>query len=279
MSQMPLGVVLAVGGDFADRLHRLQQAGFATMQLYYPPREYLAEPGRSELKRLIADSGFTVTSVVSHHSGESYADVAAVRRTVGLLPRETRAARVEATKRAADYAREIGCKFVFAHIGYVPEDRGDPDYQGLVDVTREICDYFQSQQVGFNLETGQEPAAFLAEFIREVGRDNLGINFDPANIILYGMGDPIAALDVVGKWVRGVHCKDGAPPTAGGQLGTEQPLGQGQVGIERFVAKLKQIGYSGPLTIEREIPGEQQMQDFFAAKKLLEGIKAKLGIG
>ena len=278
MPRMPLGVMLGVGDDFADRLRRLKQARFGTMQLSRPPDQWLAEPRRTEIKRLIAESGLKVTSIAAIYAGESYADVEAVRRTVGLLPRESRAARIEDTKRCADFAHEIGCANISSHIGYIPEDRADPDYGGLVAAVQEICDYLKRRQQGFCLETGQETAELLKQFIADVGRDNLKVNFDPANMIMYGTGDPIAALEVLAPWVRGVHCKDGVWPQAEGGLGEERLLGQGEVGIERFLAKLKEVGYEGPLTIEREIGGEQQMQDFLAGKKLLEEIKARLGI-
>jgi sugar phosphate isomerase/epimerase len=276
---MPLGVMLAVRADFAERLRRIGGAGFTTIQLSRPPDDYLAEPKRGELKKLIAECGLQVTSVAAIYEGESYADVEAVRRTVGLLPRTTRSARIEDTKRCADFARELGAPNVSSHIGYIPEERGDPDYQALVAAVRVICDHLQRQDQSFCLETGQETAELLREFIQEVGRENLKVNFDPANMIMYGTGDPIAALELLAPWVRGVHCKDGEWPKAEGGLGEERPLGEGQVGIRRFLAKLKEVGYEGPLTIEREIPGEQQMQDFLAGKRLLERIKAELGIG
>jgi sugar phosphate isomerase/epimerase len=278
MPRMPLGVMLPVGADFEDRLRRIQDAGFTTMQLSRPPDEWLAEPKRTELKRLLSGSGLPVTSVAAIYAGESYADVETVRRTVGLLPRETRAARIEDTKRCADFAHEAGAPNVSSHIGYIPEDRADPDYAGLVSAVQQICDYLQRRQMNFCLETGQETAELLKQFLADVGRDNLKVNFDPANMIMYGTGDPIPALSVLAPWLRGVHCKDGDWPKAEGQLGEEKPLGYGQVEIERFLAKLKEIGYEGPLTIEREVPGEQQMQGFLSGKKLLEEIKAKLGI-
>jgi len=278
MARMPLGVMLGVGPDFASRLARIKEAGFSTMQLSRPPDEHLAEPKRGELKRVIADSGLQLTSMVAVYAGESYADIATVRRTVGLLPQGTRAERVEDTKRCADFAREAGSPNVSTHVGYIPEDRSHADYQGLAAALRDICDHLEGQQQSFCLETGQETAELLREFIGDVGRGNLKVNFDPANMIMYGTGDPIAALEVLGPWVRGVHCKDGEWPQAAGALGEERPLGQGQVGIERFLAKLKEVGYEGPLTIEREISGEQQMQGFLAGKALLEKMKAKLGI-
>ena len=278
MARMPLGAMLAVRDDFADRLRRLKEAGFPTLQLSRPPDEWLAEPKRRELKQLIADSGLAVTSVAAVYAGERYADIETVRKTVGLLPPETRAARVEDTKRCADFAYEVGAANLSSHIGYIPEDRADADYTGLVGAVQEVCDYLQRHQQSFCLETGQETAELLKQFMADVDRPNLKVNFDPANMIMYGTGDPIEALAALAEWVRGVHCKDGAWPKGEGQLGQEKRLGEGEVGLERFLAKLKEVGYEGPITIEREVPGEQQMQDFLAGKKLLEGLKAKLGI-
>ncbi len=276
MPGMTLGVMLSVRDDFAARLARIKDAGFTTMQLSTPPREYMVAPKLGELRSLIAGSGLTVTSVAAVYEGESYADIAAVRNTVGLLPEATRAARVEDTKRCADFAYAVGAVNVSSHIGYIPEDKSHRDYGGLVSALQEICDYIRRNGQTFNLETGQETAELLREFIDDVSRENLGVNFDPANMIMYGTGDPIEALTVLALWVRGVHCKDGEWPKAPGTLGEERPLGQGQVGMERFLARLKGIGYVGPLTIEREVAGEQQMEDFLAAKKLLDGIRAKL---
>jgi len=227
----------------------------------------------------IADSGFTVTSVAAVYPGESYADIEAVRSTVGLLPRETRAARIKDTKRTADFAHALGARNVSSHIGYIPEDTSSSDYLGLVSALTDICDHLRRNGQSFNLETGQETAELLLRFIADVKRPNLGVNFDPANMIMYGTGDPIEALDLLAPSVRGVHCKDGVWPAAAGQLGHERCLGEGEVGIERFIAKLVQIGYAGPLTIEREVPGEQQIVDFIAGKELLDGIMGKMGIG
>jgi len=282
MAKMPLGVMIGVGKVMGGALKRLAEAGFTTMQTSSPPAEYLSEPRFGELKSKIAEAGFTVTSVAAVYAGESYADIETVRRTVGLLPPATRASRIQDTKRTADFARALGARNITSHIGYIPADTSDPDYAGLVAALQEICDYLTRHTDGrqsFCLETGQETAEALKEFIAEVGRDNLKVNFDPANMIMYGTGDPIEALDVLAPWVAGVHCKDGVWPKGPGQLGEERKLGEGEVGIARFLAKLKEIGYEGPLTIEREIPGEQQIEDFIAGGKLLEEVKGRLGIG
>jgi len=278
MPQMPLGVLLSVGDDLADRLARIREAGFTTIQLVSPPASWLEEPRRGQLKQVIADSGLRVTSVAAVYEGEDYSDIEAVRATVGLLPEVTRAKRVEDTKRAADFTNEVGAPNVSSHIGYIPEDRAAGEYRALVSAVQEICDYLQRRKMNFCLETGQETAGLLRQFIADVDRDDLKVNFDPANMVAYGTGDPIEALESLAEYVRGVHVKDAVGPKAEGELGAEVPLDQGDVGMERFVAKLKQLDYEGPLTIEREVPGEQQMQDFLAGKKLLDAIKAKLGI-
>jgi sugar phosphate isomerase/epimerase len=112
--------------------------------------------------------------------------------------------------------------------------------------------------------------------IKDVDRENLGVNFDPANMMMYGSGDPIEALNAVGPYVIGAHAKDGDYPKEKGTLGEEYPLGKGKVGIRRFLGKLKEIGYEGPITIEREISGEQQTRDILEAVKMLEELRTEL---
>jgi len=130
------------------------------------------------------------------------------------------------------------------------------------------------------LETGQESSAGLMQFIEAVGRDNLFVNFDPANLILYGLAEPIAALKEVGKYVRSIHCKDAKWGThPGEEWGEEVALGEGDVGMENYLRTLKEIGYTGPLTIEREIAHDpdKQKADIGAAVKLLEELREKIG--
>jgi len=182
-------------------------------------------------------------------------------------------------KEIADFARLLGVDAVGLHVGFVPHDPSDPLYAGAVAVTQEICDHCRANGQRLHLETGQESPEALLQFHGDVGRDNLFVNFDPANMILYGSGEPIAALRQVGGLVRSVHCKDAkwaAQP--GKEWGREVPLGEGDVGMEAFLATLKEIGYDGPLTIEREIPQEpaRQKAEIGAGVKLLEELKAKL---
>ena len=144
------------------------------------------------------------------------------------------------------------------------------------EMVRRVCDHAAGHGQTFALETGQESADVLLDFMGPP-RANLRINFDPANMILYGTGDPIAALDTLAPHVLTVHCKDGdwPPKNSPGALGEEKPLGQGSVGIERFIAKLKEIGYKGPLTIEREATDPaQRLRDILMAAGFLRRLTA-----
>ena len=166
---------------------------------------------------------------------------------------------------------------IATHIGFVPEDSLSEDYLGVLEAVRHVCDHAASHRQTFALETGQESADALLDFLLGANRENLGINFDPANMILYGTGDPIAALRILAQHILTVHCKDGdwPPRDSLGALGEEKPLGQGSVGMERFIAKLKEIRYKGPLSIEREAQDPaQRLHDIQIAVDLLRRLTA-----
>jgi sugar phosphate isomerase/epimerase len=183
-----------------------------------------------------------------------------VQRTVGFVPRATREERERRTLEISDFAARLGVGSIACHIGCVPENPENPDYLGVRDVVRRVCDHASRNHQTFALETGQEPARTLLRFIEDVHRPNLRINFDPANMILYGSGDPIEALRLLGPLVASAHCKDGDWPPEGvaGALGRERPLGEGAVGIPRYVRTLIEIGFRGPLNVERETDNQQE---------------------
>ena len=179
----------------------------------------------------------------------------------------------------ADFTKWLGCDTVALHLGFIPHDPAADGYSDIVQVTQQLCDHCGGQDQFLHLETGQETAEGLLEFIQQVGRDNLKINFDPANMILYGTGEPIEALKQVGHHVRSVHCKDGTWSDQPGETwGAEVPLGKGDVGMEAYLQTLKEIGYDGPLTIEREIPQdpERQRSEIGQAIELLADLRSKL---
>lgn len=280
MDKWPIGVFASLDAGLGVKLEVARELGVPTIQLHAPHRaSRTPEKAEAFLTRL-REAGITLTAVFGGFDGESYADIPTVVRTVGLVPRETRAARVREMKEIADFAKLLGCSVVALHLGFVPHDKQDPLYREVVDVTRDVCDHCRANGQSLHLETGQEPADTLLAFIGDVARDNLFINFDPANMILYGSGEPIAALQLVGKYVRSVHCKDGRWAQRPGQeWGAEVPLGEGDVGMESYLKTLDAIGYRGPLTIEREIPQEPERQkaEIGHAVRLLTDLKRKLG--
>lgn len=280
MEKWPLGVFASLDAGLGVKLEVAQELGVPTIQLHAPERATRTpEQARRFLDRL-ATLGIRLTAVFGGFAGESYADIPTVTRTVGLVPPATRAERTREMKEIADFARLLEVDVVALHLGFVPHDTAEGLYREVLDVTREICDHCRGQGQALHLETGQEPADTLLRFIGDVERDNLFINFDPANMILYGSGEPIEALEKVGRYVKSVHCKDAKWATRPGEeWGTEVALGEGDVGFENYLRTLDKLGYHGPLTIEREIPQDPQRQkeEIGRALKLLRELKAKIG--
>ncbi|MCX7843661.1 MAG: sugar phosphate isomerase/epimerase [Clostridia bacterium] len=190
--------------------------------------------------------------------------------TLGLVPEAYRNDRLKMLLMGSDFAKMIGVENLITHVGFVPEDPNDVKYKGLVSTIRYLASYCKRNGQHFLFETGQETPVVLLRLFEDVELDNLGVNLDPANLILYGKANPVDALDVIGKYVRGVHAKDALYPTTGKYLGLEVPIGEGKVNFPELIKKLKSMGYDGPITIEREISGEQQIKDILNAKALLE---------
>ena len=275
----PIGVFASIDAGLGVKLEVARDLGVPTIQLHAPERSTRTPAQAQAFLQRLGEYGIRLTAVFGGFEGESYADIPTVVRTVGLVPPSTRAARVAEMKEIADFAKLLGCPVVALHLGFVPHDRNEPLYREVLDVTREVCDHCRRHGQSLHLETGQEPADTLEQFLIDVERDNLFINFDPANMILYGAGEPIAALKHLGRWVRSVHCKDGKwAKNPGREWGQETPLGAGDVGMENYLRTLLEIGYKGPLTIEREIPQEpaRQKTEIGHAVSLLTDLKAKI---
>jgi sugar phosphate isomerase/epimerase len=272
---LALGVMTSLSPSPLEALQNVQDLGLTSVQVGYRD-EYDNEIGIRLIREAVESTGVEITTVFCGFPGESYADIPTVRATVGLVPESTRPERVERVRQIADFTAKIGVERVGAHIGFIPDDPADPQYLALVEVVRGLCDYLATLKLNFALETGQETAATLHRFIADVEengkRTNLKVNFDPANMILYGNDEPIPATKLLAPWIDGVHCKDGNWPTEPNKLGHEVPLGEGAVHVPEWIKTLLELNYRGPLTIEREISGEEQKQDILRAKSLLEGL-------
>ncbi len=257
---MEIGVINAVrnGGRCFEQL---SQFGLHVCQLVSFDVSQATPAVAETVVQESASAGVRVCAMWAGWPGPRVWDFLEGPTTLGLVPEEFRQERIAALKSWADFAGWIGAPAIITHCGFIPENLTDPDYPAVVDAIGEVAEYCDERGLGFWFETGQETPVVLLRTIERIGTSNLGINLDPANLILYGKGNPIDALDVIGPYVRNVHVKDGLYPTDGEHLGREVPAGTGKVAFPQFIAKLTEIGFSGELIIEREISGDEQARD------------------
>jgi len=280
MMENPIGVFASIDAGFGVRLEVVRELGITTIQLHTPTKGTRTAENAKAFMQKLQEYGITVTTVFLGFEGETYESIARTAETVGLVPEATRAARLAESYEIADFAALLGVTAIGSHIGFVPHDRTSPEYIAVVETIRSLCDHLLKNKQTLHLETGQEPVDLLMKFMDDVQQPNIFINFDPANLILYGIGDPLGALKTVGSRVRGVHCKDGTATTGtpGVDWGCEVPFGQGEVDAEQFLRILHEIGYTGPLTIERELSSEPERQkaEIKQAVEFINAVKAKI---
>lgn len=262
-----LGLIIGIGDDPDAAIAKVKALGMPTCQAY--AERFDAELA-GKLVKALENYGIEATSIVVGGPGKEVWDFYGGPLTIGLVPRETRAARIAQIKKASDFAKECGVPAVQTHCGFIPENPNEPLYKEVVEAMREVGEYCKRNGQNFRYETGQETPITLLRAILDVGLDNQGINFDLANLILYGKANPVDAIEILGPYVQGIHAKDGLWPTNPKNLGEEVPIGKGKVDFPKIIARLKEMKYPGAVTIEREISGPQQMEDVRGAKEYLE---------
>lgn len=270
-SRMRLGMIVSVSQDPEAALRKVHELGLPTAQVGV---EDFSDVMFSRLTAAVRKFGIEVTALNTAGPGPAVWDFYQGPETIGLVPRKYRAARVEHMKRASDFAKRAGFPAIHTHFGFIPENPNDPLYSEVVKAIREVAAHIKSNGQIVLYETGQESPVTLLRCITDVGLDNQFVNLDTANLILYGKGNPVDALDVVGKLVRGMHAKDGFFPTDPRKLGKEVPIGQGRVDFPTLFKRLKQLNYQDAVTIEREISGPRQMEDVRKEKIYLEKLIA-----
>jgi sugar phosphate isomerase/epimerase len=237
----------------------------------WKPELWTAERA-AQVREESAATGVRMTAFWAGWPGPAVWDLIEGPATLGLVPWEFRAERLDALKAAGEFAKALGVPAVITHLGFIPESPVGALFSEVVEVTREVAEHLKSLGLEFWFETGQETPITMLRLITQVGTDNLGVNLDPANLILYGKANPIDALDVFGAHVRNVHAKDGLYPTDPMKLGREVKVGQGRVRYPEFIKRLAEIGFAGELIIEREISGEQQRRDIAETVEYLRGL-------
>jgi L-ribulose-5-phosphate 3-epimerase len=253
-----LGLIVAAGEDPAGAMQKVHDLGLPTMQL---GTEDLSDEQLARVQAAVKKFGIEITALNTAGPGPAVWDFYQGPETIGLVPRQYRQARIEHLKRASDFAKKAEIPALHTHFGFIPENPNNPLYGETVTAIREVAAHLKSNGQMLLYETGQETPVTMLRCITDVGLDNQFVNLDTANLILYGMGNPVDALDVFGKLVRGMHAKDGFFPTDPRHLGREVPIGQGKVDFPLLFKKLKALGYQGPVTIEREISGPKQIAD------------------
>ncbi len=272
MAKIRLGVMASLEEGPEEALGRVHALGFPTCQVTCWHQELLNEATAERLRRAAEEHRVEITTLWTGLPGRTVWNFVEGPLTIGLVPPETREVRLAALKRGSDFARRLGVPSITTHVGFIPENPSDPLYPGLIAALKEIAGYCAANGQSFWFETGQETPVTLLRTFADVEAGNLGINLDPANLLMYGKANPVDALDIIGTYVRGVHAKDGEYPTNGRELGAEKPLGEGRVNYPALIGKLKALGFAGALTIEREISGPQQIEDIGRGKRFLEAI-------
>jgi sugar phosphate isomerase/epimerase len=254
-----------------DFFQKLAATGIPRVSLALDPVRENAHGAWSDFKSRCAQQGVTCVSGMMTAIGEDYSTLESIKRTGGVVPDEHWEGNWRNFQANADLAVRLGLKFVMFHAGFLPHEEGDPDFPKLVDRLSRVAELFAARQINIGFETGQETADTLATFLRQLNRPNVGINFDPANMLLYDKGDPLVALRTLGPWLRQCHLKDATRTRVPGTWGEEVVLGTGQVDWRAFFGVLGELRFTGDLAIEREA-GTQRVADIRSARTYLENL-------
>lgn len=273
---MRVGVLIEIfrDTDVDAKFAELRSMGMESCQLVCWDKELMNQETADKVNEAARRHIISITAFWCGWDGPKVWDFYDGQLTLGLVPEAFRFERMKMLQKGIAFADMIHVKDVATHVGYMPENPYDPNYAGVLTCLKDLVKLCKENGQNFLFETGQETPVTLKRAIQDIekdlGKGNVGINLDPANLIMYGKANPIDALEVFGEYVMGIHGKDGKYPTDGHMLGDEVPLGKGKVNYPAFVAKLKEIGYTGDITIEREISGEEQKKDIIMAKAILD---------
>jgi sugar phosphate isomerase/epimerase len=273
LKPMALGLLVNPFGAPEATIRRVHDLGFSNCFLSLDGYINSFTPElAAQMRELLARYAVTATTVEVVGPEPLVWDFMRGPATIGLVPPQTRAARIDALCQASDFAKQIGVAQVQTHCGFIPENPDDALYAGTVEAIRTVAQHCQGHGQHFLMETGQETPTTMSRMIRDVGLPNLGVGLDTANLILYGKANPVDAVDILGPHVRSIHAKDGRWPTDPSKLGEEVLIGKGLVDFKTVFTKLHRLGYAGAVTIERETSGPKQIEDVRQEKLYLEGI-------
>ena len=271
---MKIGTCISLANEveLARKFKDLRDCGMASCQLISWTPAHWTDEIAAYTRRLMAEYEVEVSAFWCGWTGPSAWNFYEGQATLGLVPPAYREQRVKELCAGADFAKKLGVEDVVTHMGFIPENPNDPEFYPFCDAVRQVAEHCKANGQYLLFETGQETPVTMLRCFEVVGMDNLGINLDTANLILYGRANPVDALDVFGKYVRNIHAKDGRYPTNGHDLGCETAIGEGKVNFRALFVRLHELGYDRYVTIEREIGGEQQRIDILNSIVYLKDI-------
>lgn len=251
-----------------DLAEKLRQTGIRRVQLALDPLR--ASPKLwADTGKIFREHGITIVSGMVGCLGEDYATLDSIRLTGGIAPDSTWEQNVKNISACAAIAKRIGLKLVTFHAGFLPPDESHPTFAKMLQRLDVVADIFMVQNILLGLETGQETAPELAGLLHKLNHPNIGVNFDPANMIMYDKGDPVKALHILAPWIRQVHIKDAKRTKIPGTWGQEVPVGTGEVDWRAFFSTFKHVVFNVNLAIEREY-GNNRIADIRTAREVME---------
>lgn len=269
---MRVGIIVILDERLKENFQKLRALKMNSCQLVCWEERYLTAETARMIRKECEEQGVEITAFWCGWPGPCVWDFYDGQLTLGLVPAEFRFKRLHTLRRGSDFAKELGVDKLITHAGYIPEDPNHRTYHELIMALRDLVGYCAQNGQDFLFETGQETPVTLRRAMEDIGLKNVGVNLDPANLLMYGKANPVDALDILGPYVLGVHGKDGEYPATGHSLGEEKPIGQGRVNYPAFIRRLKEVGYDGDITIEREISGPEQERDIVMGKQFLNAL-------
>ena len=277
--QYSIGAILNCRGkdfDFHHAFSEAKEMGLSSCQIsIWDPTLYTDENAEA-INNACAALDFRVSCLFAGYTGPCEWNLTNGPDTIGLVPKKFREMRLGQLIEASEFAEKIGMTDIATHVGFIPEDPSSAEYRDLINSLRRLCCIYKERKQNFLFETGQETPITLLRTIEDIGTENTFVNFDTANLMLYGKGTPVDAIRILGKYVRNTHIKDGFYPTDSKHLGREAKAGEGLADLPLILRILKDFGYTGPYTIEREITGKRQRTDIMDTVAYLKRILSTL---
>ncbi len=279
MKKFPIGIIInSFRTDIPTSVRKAAECGAQGIQVYSTHGEMapenLSPEKRREFLKLVKDNGLIISALCGDLGGG------------GFIHKDLNKERVEKSKRILDLAKDLETDIVTTHIGVVPSDPNHDRYKIMQEACHELAEYADSIDAHFAVETGPETSAVLKGFLDSLNSTGVGVNLDPANLVMVTGDDPVQAVHNLKKYIVHTHAKDGKqiffrdPEIVYGikkdvivtdDSFIEVPLGEGSVDFPKYLAALEEIGYNGFLTIEREV-GDDPAKDIRAAVDFLNGL-------